>query len=330
MNPDSPNTIILVSPSEPYVCIGYHQDLEEEVDLGYCRQAGLPVLRREVGGGAVYLDSGQVFCQWVFHRRDLPMKLSDRFVLYARPLIETYRALGIEASYRPVNDIHVAGKKIGGMGAATMGQAEVVVGSLMFTFDKQQMARVLRVPSVKMRDKVYQSLQEYITTMTEQLGYTPDRQTVVGLYLDRCAEVLKADLFPAEPTPAELSLAEELDTRFMSDQWLHQKGGLRRPGIKIHEDVHVGEVAFKAPGGLIRVTARLARGHIEDLSLSGDFNVLPAVAIEALEQALLGVPLAGDQIRTRVEDVYRRLEVQSPGVDPEDWTRAVMMLSGAA
>jgi lipoate-protein ligase A len=27
-----PDTIILVSPTDPYVCIGYHQDLKKEVD----------------------------------------------------------------------------------------------------------------------------------------------------------------------------------------------------------------------------------------------------------------------------------------------------------
>ena len=26
----------LVSPSTPYVCIGFHQDVEQEVDLAYC------------------------------------------------------------------------------------------------------------------------------------------------------------------------------------------------------------------------------------------------------------------------------------------------------
>ena len=56
MTPETPDTIILVSPADPYVCIGYHQDLAQEVDLDYCRQQHLPVYRREVGGGAVYLD----------------------------------------------------------------------------------------------------------------------------------------------------------------------------------------------------------------------------------------------------------------------------------
>ena len=102
--------------------------------MDYCRERGLPVYRREVGGGAVYLDDGQLFTQWVFHAGHLPADLEARFELYVRPLVETYQALGIPAYLRPINDVHVGGKKIGGTGAAQMGDAEVVVGSLMFTF----------------------------------------------------------------------------------------------------------------------------------------------------------------------------------------------------
>jgi len=42
----APDTIILVSSDRPYVCVGYHQALEKEVDLDYCRDHGLPVYRR--------------------------------------------------------------------------------------------------------------------------------------------------------------------------------------------------------------------------------------------------------------------------------------------
>ncbi|MFQ5856933.1 MAG: lipoate protein ligase C-terminal domain-containing protein [Anaerolineae bacterium] len=324
MAQDTPDTIILVSPTDPYVCIGYHQDLEKEVDLEYCQAHGLPVLRREVGGGAVYLDDGQVFTQWIFHRDHLPHSLEKRFELYVRPLVETYRVLGIDAYHRPINDIHVDGKKIGGTGAAQMGLAEVVVGSLMFTFDKATMARVLRVPSEKMRDKIFESLEQYMTTMTEQLSEIPVRQAVKDLYIEKCAEALDVEIVPGEWTAEEEAMAVELDARFTSDEWMYQKGGLRQVGVKIHEDVRVVETAFKAPGGLIRVTARLHEGRIDDLSISGDFTLLPAFAVGALEQALRGINLAADQVRGRIEDVYRSLTVQSPGVTPEDFTTAIL------
>lgn len=327
----TPDTILLISSHQPYVSIGYHQEAEKEVDLEFCAAHNIPVIRREVGGGAVYLDRNQVFCQWIFHRDRLPARLEDRFALYARPLVETYRRLGINAYHRPVNDIHVDGKKIGGTGAASIGASEVVVGSLMFDFDYDLMVRVLRVPSEKFRDKVYQSLQEYMTTMRRYLGLDPDRGQVKASYLEACGAALGMEIRPGTFSERELALAGDLDRQFGSDEWLHQKGGLRQSGtLKIHADVHVAESTYKAPGGLVRVTARLREGRIDDLTISGDFTVLPALAPAAVEQALRGLPLDAETLQSRIAEVYRALAVQSPGLSADDLARAVAGLQASS
>ena len=324
MKEDTPNTIILVSPNAPYVCIGYHQDIQKEVDLDYCAEHNLPVYRREVGGGAVYLDNGQLFTQWIFHKKDLPSSLEERFKLYIDPLVGTYQALGINANHRPINDVHVEGKKIGGTGAAQMGIAEIVVGSLMYTFDKKTMSKVLKVPSEKMRDKIFESLEAYMTTMGEQLGSTPDRAMVKDLYMKKVSEALDAEVYEGEWTAEEEAMAQEIDARFTSDEWLYQKGRLQQPGVKIHEDVHIVEAAFKAQGGLIRVIARLREGRIDDASISGDFTLLPSFALGALEQSLRGLSATPETLKSKIEEAYYRLNIQSPGVSPADFTTAIM------
>jgi len=325
LGPESPNTIIVVRPSAPYVCIGFHQDVDREVDREYCRARGLPVYRREVGGGAVYLDGDQVFIQWVFHPASLPAGVEERFRLYIEPLVQTYRALGVEAAHRPVNDIQVRGKKIGGTGAARIGNAEVVVGSLIFDFDKAAMARVLKVSSEKMRDKVYQGLQEYMTTLRDELGELPDREQVLALYRRACSETLGEEIVPGGWTEEEETRARELDQTFASAAWLEQQGAARRPGVKIHEDVQIVESTLKAPGGLIRITARLRSGRIDDLSISGDFTIFPRTAVPDIEQALRGILPDGGAVLERIADKYRALAIQSPGVAPEHWAEAVSL-----
>lgn len=327
---NSPDTVILVRPSAPYVCIGFHQDLEKEVDVAYCRDRGLPVYRREVGGGAVYLDGDQVFIQWIVHPSSLPPGLEERFRLYIEPLVRTYRSLGIEARHRPVNDIHVGGKKIGGTGAARIAEAEVLVGSLMFDFDKAAMARVLKVPSEKMRDKVFQSLEQYMTTVRELTGGTPDRRAVKDLYVGHCAAVLDAEIVPGEWTGEEEARARECDELFLTREWLDQKGPARRPGVKIHEDVQVVESALKTAGGLVRITARLRSGRIDDVAISGDFTIVPRTAVAAIEEALRGAPADRDAARAMIEDRYRALSVESPGIGPADWAEAVALAVASA
>lgn len=320
MKDDSPDTIILVTGKDPYVSIGFHQDLHSEVDTNYCREAGLPVVRREVGGGAVYLDRNQVFSQWVFHNESLPADLNAQFELYIRPLVETYRELGIDAYLRPVNDIHVDNKKIGGTGAAQIDDARVLVGSLMFDFDKATMAKVLMVPDEKMRDKIVSGLEQYMVTMADLLPEAPDRDRTIGLYLERCAGTLDAELVPGEPSAEELAIAEDLDVQFVSEEWLNRKTVLPREGVKIHEGVSVVGGMFKAPGGLIRAAATNVDGSLVDVSFSGDFTILPASGLAAIESAAAG-PIAA--LESRIEAVYADLAPETPGVLPEHFAAAI-------
>jgi len=146
--------LTLVSPERPYVCIGMHQDVVAEVDEAYCRDAGLPVLRRHVGGGAVYLDHNQLFFHFIYPVNKAPRRVTDLYAHFVAPVLATYQALGIAARLRPINDIHVNDRKIGGTGAAQIGDATIFVGSFMLDFDVETMARCLKVPSEKFRDKL--------------------------------------------------------------------------------------------------------------------------------------------------------------------------------
>ncbi len=258
---DSPDTIVLATTAEPYVCIGFHQDLEAELDLAFCRQQGLLVLRRETGGGAVYLDRDQLFVQWVMAPESLPFRVERRFEVFTRPLVETYRQLGLEACFRPTNDVHVNGRKIVGTGAGHIGNAEVLIGNLIFDFDTGMMARVLRPRSPAFREQVERSLREYMTSMKRELGRVPDRRQVARIYLKQCAETLGRELVPGDLTAAEVAAVERLERRLLSESFLYRPGGLRRDGVKIHEDVEVVERMH----GNLRVAVRLREGRIEDI-----------------------------------------------------------------
>jgi lipoate-protein ligase A len=186
------------------------------------------------------------------------------------------------------------------------------------------MSRVLKVSSEKMRDKIFESLEQYMTTMAEQVNPLPDRGLVRDLYLARAAATLGREIAPGTATPVELALAAELDARFISEEWLYQKGSLRRAGVKIHEDVQVAEGAFKAPGGLIRATVRLRAGRVDDLELAGDFTLFPAAAVGDLQAAATGAELTRDALAERFAAAYRDHAIQAPGVTPAHLADAVL------
>ena len=99
--------LVLVSPKIPLVSIGYFQDAPQEVDVKYCREAGIPFMRREVGGGTTYLDENQIFYQLIWKKDNLrfPRAIDEIYPWFSQAPVETYGAFGIEAEFRVVNDI---------------------------------------------------------------------------------------------------------------------------------------------------------------------------------------------------------------------------------
>jgi hypothetical protein len=115
--------LLLSSPSSPYVCVGMHQEIGKEVDEDYCRTHGLPIYRRHIGGGAVYLDRNQLFTHFIYPRGKAPEFARNLYPLFIEPVVRTYRDFGIDAAYRPINDIQVAGGRSDDLGRFHMSAA---------------------------------------------------------------------------------------------------------------------------------------------------------------------------------------------------------------
>ncbi|HUW13064.1 MAG TPA: lipoate--protein ligase family protein [Anaerolineae bacterium] len=317
--------LILVSPATPYVCIGFFQDARQEVDLPFCREQNIPVFRREVGGGAVYLDGAQLFYQLVIHR-DNPLVPQSKEAFYRRFLeapIAAYRALGIPAEYKPVNDIIANQRKVSGNGVAEIGEYIVFVGNLIVDFNYEMMTRVLRVPDEKFRDKVYKTLHENLSTVRREVGEPPPNEELWSLLADRFAETLGPLEVETTVDAQWRSKAYDLAPQFLSEEWLLQK---RRPAdaraVTIRSGVQVRQRVHKAPGGLIRATTEVQDGRFAAVSLSGDFFFYPQEKLAALESALLGVleGEAGDAISR----FYEEQGIESPGVTPADLAQVLI------
>jgi lipoate-protein ligase A len=316
--------LILLSPGSPYVCIGYFQDAEQEVDLDYCREHDIPVFRREVGGGAVFLDGEQLFWQLVIHKHN-PLVPVGKAAFYRRFLeapIEAYRALGIPAEYKPVNDIIAGNRKVSGTGVAEIGEYVIFVGNLIVDFDYDTMVRVLKVPEEKFRDKVYKTMYENLSTIKRELGSAPPRDELWDLMGDKFAELLGQMEVVTSVDADWQTEADRLGAQMITDEWLLRGGrpqGDRQ--VRIRSGVDLIQKAHKAPGGLIRVTAEIHEGTIAEISLSGDFYFYPAGKLSELEVALVGTSL--DQLEETVAGFYAEHAIESPGVTPADLVQAL-------
>jgi lipoate-protein ligase A len=314
----------LLSPASPYVCIGYHQDAEQEVDVDYCREHDIPVFRREVGGGAVYLDGAQLFWQLIIHKNN-PLVPTGKGAFYRKFLqapIEAYRALGIPAEYKPVNDIIADNRKVSGTGVGEIGDYIVFVGNLIVDFDYTMMARVLKVPDEKFRDKVYKTIYENLSTIKREIGYTPPTDELWTLIANTFADILGPLEEHREVDDEWRAKTDELTAQFLTNEWLF-RGRPQREGrqVRIRAGVEMRHKMHKTPGGLIRAVTQVEENVITHVELSGDFFFYPAERLADLEAALVGVPVG--EVESVIARFYAEHLVETPGVTAADFAQVI-------
>ncbi len=325
MGKDDAPILCLCSPDAPYISIGMHQEIALEVDEDFSRANDLPIYRRHVGGGAVYLDHGQLFTHFIYPRKQAPEFAVNLYPRFIEPVVRTYQEFGIDAAYRPINDIHVKGRKIGGTGAASIGEATVMAGSFMFDFDTVNMAKCLKVPSEKFRDKLKQGLDDYMTTIVKELERPPTREALLVVFLRHCAETLAVEPTPDAPTEAEERAIAEQETALREEDWTYRKGRkFVQMGVRISADTLLTEASHKAPGGLIRVRLLAKAGAIDNLMITGDFTCLPEDGIDRLGDGLAGAPLTEGALATRIAAQIGELGIEMPGVEATDIETAIL------
>jgi len=318
--------LVIVSPKTPLASIGYFQDAEQEVDIQYCKELGIPFMRREVGGGATYLDENQIFYQLIWRKDNpkFPKAIHDIFSWFSEAPVETYRTFGIKAEYRSVNDIITKeGRKIAGEGGGNIGECMVFVGGILLDFDYKTMSKILKVPDEKFRDKVYKTMEENLTTMKRELGMIPPRQDIVAVLKERF-EKMVGKLEAASLNPEILQRMKALEFIMTSEEFLYKKTPKIPKGLKIKEGLEVYYGLHKARGGLIRTIEEISERRIEDITISGDFTFYPKERLDGLEKTLEKVSLEEDRIIEKVETYYKEKEIESPGVESKDYALTIL------
>ncbi|MHB0876383.1 MAG: lipoate--protein ligase family protein [Anaerolineae bacterium] len=316
----------IIWPEQPYVCIGRFQDATTDVDLDECARRALPVVRREVGGGAVFLDGRQVFYQLVLPLAWLGSSYDYRtlFALGLDGVVLALNRMGIEATGRGTNDVVVGRRKISGNGAGEVGEAAVVVGNILVDFDYATMAAVLRVPDEKFRDKAYRSMKENLVTMQDlrPIGNEALAEVMAAAFTETLRP--RFDLAPASAVPAAVRQhVPAVAARLVDTGWLHSVRRRREQrSVRIRQGLELRENVWKAGGGLIRCQSAVEDGRVAWVSFSGDFFIHPHAALAELEVALTGC--AAEGLHAVATGFLARADVAMPGVTPEDIERAVL------
>ncbi len=298
---------------EPSALLGYHQSAEQELSLDYCQDHNITVQRRLTGGGAIYFDQHQLGWELYLHRQTVgvaDMQAVARRICEAAAM--GMRTLGVDARFRPRNDIEVNGQKISGSGGTFDGSILMYQGTLLLRFDVENMLRVLRIPVEKIRNKAIASARERVTSLAALLGDAPSMDLAMASLRDAFRQEFNADIHHADPSADVMARFAAALRTIDHPGWV---GLNHRPMV----DVPLLEGTGRFPGGLLRVGIAYDRRtrRIKQIVFNGDFFVSPARAIVDLEAVLRNV--ARDSLCATILSFFGEYPVDMLGLTPENF-----------
>jgi lipoate-protein ligase A len=316
-----PDTIRFLQFNPPAVLVGYHQAVEHEVRMDYCRSKGIDINRRITGGGAIFFDKSSLGWEIIASKSEVGFYscIEELYKKMCEGTILGLEALGIPAAFRPKNDIEVNGKKISGTGGMEQGNAFLFQGTLLIDFDVGTMLCALKIPIAKLKDKGIKSVKERVTCIKWELGYQPNFDNIKQALKQGFERAFGIKLIDDVLTPIEENLLSGRLSKFQSKEWIFLE---RRP---LDEAAEVYAIS-KTPGGLIRVSLAIDSRFkiIKNALITGDFFVYPHRAIWDLEGSLKYAPCNENAIRDIVYHFFKRSQVQIPGVTPDDLIKLIL------
>lgn len=299
----------LCRPASAYVGLGFHSPLAD-VDLEACRRRGLPVIRRQIGGGAVWIDSDQLFFQITLSAERAPAAVDRLYRRLLAPALAAFRELGLDARLRGVNDLAAGDRgdrKISGTGAGRIGAAVTVVGNVIFRFPPERMVEVLDLPSPHFRRACLALMRRHVASLADlglgAVTFADARAALIRAYAAGLGLTAREDAL----APAEEAAARRWEERFADPEW--QAGSTAsgvagggepvRRAVKICAGVwlYAAREASAESAGAASLEAAVIEGRIESVTLC-----IPGTngTAAAIGRQLTGQPAAPAAIAARL------------------------------
>lgn len=130
------------------VIVGRSSRVAQEVNLPYCQDLGVPVLRRCSGGASVVIGPGcfmySVVLSYELRPELRPVDEAHRFVL--GKAIQALKRAGTSAQFQGTSDLTMGDRKISGNSMRCKHRTMLYHGTILRDFPLEQIQQCLRVP----------------------------------------------------------------------------------------------------------------------------------------------------------------------------------------
>jgi lipoate-protein ligase A len=234
-----PPTVRVYQWDPPALSLGYNQSLEHDVDLTKCQEAGVEVVRRITGGGAV-LHAHEVTYSIVSTVNDgIPESIAGSYRFLSQGLIACYKTLGLEVALKPgrnktrsaacfsiatLADLTYHGRKLAGSAQARRRNVLLQHGSLPLHSHSDVLFSLLRFSSEMSRQKAQSAFNKRMLTLGEVLGKDIDVEELKEGLRKGFAHVLGTRFYEDSLTEDEIRRSQELASeKYGTRTWNHRR-----------------------------------------------------------------------------------------------------------
>jgi lipoate---protein ligase len=203
--------------TQPTLVLGSNQAVANELDLPAVERRGFTIVRRLSGGGTMLAEPGRTIT-WSIAMPVGPvarMSFVESFAYLDRWAVETLRSLGVDAGYRPINDIVSPRGKIAGAAQARRRGALLHHVTMAYSMDPALLLELIRIGRPPVSDRGVRSAPKQVSPLDTLLGLA--RREVVA------ALAAAAGAAPGRLEADELDAAAALSAeKYGRQEWIYR------------------------------------------------------------------------------------------------------------
>ena len=153
---------------EPALVIGSHQSVMNEVDQIAAREMGFVVTRRMSGGGTMLCEPERTITYSLYLPESIVAGISFRksYAVLDAWVVDSFKELGIPASYREINDIISPEGKIGGAAQARRRGFVLHHTTIAHAMDVDLMPRLIRIGRERIAERGVRSAEKRVSPLS--------------------------------------------------------------------------------------------------------------------------------------------------------------------